>query len=292
MAENGASYIPVVAVGEALFGGGDKEQKPREQLRPDLPRGYAPAGHRLAWGGGATPDPGSGAAAPDWFTPGDIVRATGQKAREYVLDPLADVAREIPGILRRALPFFQFYMILRQMMGAAGVGAGPASAPARTVSLPLPPVPQTPHPTQGGSTVAWIDDLGTALTSLAGAAMPYVSAFTGRNVQAYAQPAVPAGWTPVATNGGNGGSFFDIPGFDLQSPIVSESTTAARDAMAMVMSPFGINPAARCNPTPPKLFVMPNPTTGKATFFSPVKITGVRPYNTGIRRHRRCCSKR
>lgn len=120
---------------------------------------------------------------------------------------------------------------------------------------------------EGGS--SWVSDLLGLGSGIAGI------------VQSYTQPTVQQPSTGI----------FNIPGVDIQSPIVSEATVAQRTACERLQAPFRAPTTAMS--ARPQMFVVPNPATGKATFFAPVKITGVRAYGTGnmVTRRKRCACR-
>lgn len=138
----------------------------------------------------------------------------------------------------------------------------------------------SPDPTGGGSLLGDIGGLamgvGSIISAIKGGGNAY-SAYPNY----YAEPTYGQA-TPT--------SIFDIPGYNVQSPIISESAANQQAAMQKMMTPF-VMPTASVSARP-HLFVTPNPVTGKATFFAPVRITGVKPYNTGIRHRRRCAPVR
>jgi hypothetical protein len=92
----------------------------------------------------------------------------------------------------------------------------------------------------------------------------------------------PAPYEPPST------SVFDIPGYDLQWPVRSEATTGKMDTCAALSSPFrgAVGPTS----ARPQPHVVANPTTGKAQWFVPARITGWKM--THVRRPRRRCACR
>jgi len=196
------------------------------------------------------------------------------------LPPIQRGAARARAILQEITPAITLVQQLRALItGKAGGGGGfaygyPTAYPQAggPSALGLPPTPTDIGYGQGSTDMygfleSGADLLGT-IGGIAGGVGQVVSAIQNRG---QASP-----------------TFFDIPGVDIQSPVVSEATVAQRGACEMLMSPFGA-PRTQASARP-QLFVVPNPTTGRPTFFAPVKITGVRPYNTGIRRRRRCYS--
>lgn len=210
-------------------------------------------------------------------------------------NPLPSIQRGVSranAILTDWAQWLQLVQMIRGMLGlgggatASGGGGWAYGYPTQYPTggpTPLPQPPATtgagyPTPTQGGSNVysflptadvsggsSWL----TGLTGLASAVGGIVSAFN--------EPAVAQ--APSS-------SIFNIPGYDIQSPIVSEATVAQQSACQRMQSPFSTpTNGARAHP---QMFVARNPVTGKPTFFAPVKITGVRVFGIGnmVRRRR------
>lgn len=212
------------------------------------------------------------------------------------IPPIQRGAQRGTAILREISEWLQLYRLLEALIkGKAPVSPYPQypqpgpvyyPAPQPTTVYPRPqPVYSTPQPTtgvyspttQGGPSMAYSFGFmptgaeygtGSMLGDLGQLALGVGSIVRSFKEPTYGQPQK---------------GFFDIPGVDIQSPIRLETPASCQALQTPWRMPTTTTSAR------PQMHVLPNPVTGKLTFFAPVRITGVKPYNTGIRRKRSCC---
>lgn len=157
-------------------------------------------------------------------------------------------------------------------------------------ALPASPTGGTSVPTPGGVPSMPLSFTGSDFTG--GDLLGGLLNVGGQLLGGYVASKLPAPYgTPSQPTGI--GSIFDIPGVDIQSPIVLESTKSAQAVaaagMAAVASPFHLSAAGRAVP---QVHLAVNPTSGKIEWFHPVKPTGFRLTHKMFRAKRGCCCRK
>lgn len=216
---------------------------------------------------------------------------------------VGDIIQEAYGNIDTALnsptaqKLMELIALLRKLFGGEKAATSQAAPrPASVVPLPVTPPQLPPVSTDVPTIQNYPPPSGTGGGVSGGNGMALTLPFVGEGGGDWWEPLIDLG-VGIGTqllgggNGGSsvvpGGSYFDIPGVDLQLPVVSESAKAATNCAVALTQGFHMTPSGQARPQP---HVRCNPVTGKAQWFHPAKPSGFVMTHKTTRRRRHCCS--